>query len=126
MEIRQWQGLQADGLRVISGFRANMILVEQAGFLAALSGQLHQELAFRSKDLEKMAKFLNCAPTPCLITSGILKMAEEKKNLTDRIQELEEKKANLDKEHREAQDELVYRRREMVPCEESKEAHRGP
>ena len=38
---------------------------------------------------------------------------EERKNLTDRIQELEEKKANLDKEHREAQNELVYRRREM-------------
>jgi hypothetical protein len=98
---------------VISGFRADMTLVEQAGFLASLAGQLHQELAFRNKDFEKMAKFLNCAPTPCLITSGILRMVEEKKNLTNRIQELEEKKANLDKEHWEAQDELVYRRREM-------------
>ena len=59
-------------------------------------------------------KFLNCAPTPYLITSRICRMVEENKSLTDRIQDLEEKKANLDKEHREAQDDLVYRRREMV------------
>ena len=69
IEIRQWQGLQAHGLQVISGFRANMTLVEQTGFLASLATQVHQEMDFRNKDFEKMAKFLNCAPTPCLITS---------------------------------------------------------
>ena len=114
LEIRQWQGQQAQGLQVTSGFRADMTLVEQTGLLATLAGQVHQEMDFRNKDFKKMAKFLNCAPTPCLITSRICRMVEENKSLTDRIQDLEEKKANLDKEHREAQDELVYRRREMA------------
>ena len=114
LEIRQWQGLQAQGLQVTSGFRADMTLVEQTGLLAFQADQVHQEMDFRNNDFKKMAKFLNCAPTPCLITSRICRMVEESKSLTDQIQELEEKKANLDKEHREAQDELVYRRREMV------------
>jgi hypothetical protein len=60
-----------------------------------------------------MEKFLYCSPTPSFMTFGILKAAQEKKGLANRIQERKEKRGTLEKEYQEAQEELVYRRREI-------------
>jgi hypothetical protein len=61
-----------------------------------------------------MGKFLNCPPSPNSITSRIVKLAEEKKGLLSRIEELEEKRRTLEKEFQENMDELVIRRRQVA------------
>jgi hypothetical protein len=46
LDVREWQELQAQGLRVMDGFGADMTLAQPAGFMANLSGQLQRELVF--------------------------------------------------------------------------------
>jgi hypothetical protein len=108
-----WQTLQAQGQRMMSNSSSDMTLAQRAGFIADLAGILQQELHYRDRDWEKIGKFLNCLPIPSSISSGILKVVTEKGSMANGIQELEEKKVILEKDYREAEDELTYRRREM-------------
>jgi hypothetical protein len=77
-----------------------MTPAQRAGFISDLAAVLQQELTCRDRDWERMGKFLNCLPIPSSISSGVLKVVQEKEGLANRIQELEEKRVSLEKDYR--------------------------
>ena len=114
LRAREWSELQSQGLQAVTGYEAEMHLAKQAGYIGGLLSHLQDTLVFRAQDWEKMGKFLGCLPTPMSITSTIVKIVDENRNLAGRIKELEEKRGNLERDCRESIEELALRRREVT------------
>jgi hypothetical protein len=108
-----WQMLQAQGQRLMNRLGLEITPAQRAGFISDLAGVLQQELTSRDRDWEKMGKLLNCFPTPTSISTGVIKVGQEKEGLANWIQELEEKRISLEKDYREAEHELAYRKSEV-------------
>ena len=111
--LREWGELQNQGLGLTTGYDADMHLAKQAEYIGGFVSHLQHQLEFRARDWEKMGKFLGCAATPLSITSTVVKLVDERKLLLSRIEELEEKRGNLEKDYQENMDELTIRRRQV-------------
>jgi hypothetical protein len=107
----EWHTLQAQGQLLMNGLGLEMTPAQQAGLISGLAGALQQELTWRDWDWERMGKLLNCFPSS--ISSGVMKLVQEKEGLASQIQEVEEKRISLERDYREAEHELAYFRSEV-------------
>jgi hypothetical protein len=91
----EWQTVQTQGA-LESHPGLEMAPAQQAGLISGWAGALEQELIWRDREWERMGKLLNCFPNS--ISTGVMKLVQEKEGLASRIQELEEKKFSLEKD----------------------------